>query len=149
MTKQKKRESRMKHWQNPNDAELSELLRSAKTIAVVGCSPKPERTSHQITAFLLGRGYHVIPVHPKADMILGQKAYPSLTDIPESVDIVNVFLRPELTPPIAKTSVAIGAGALWLQQGIINEEAWHIATVGGQTCIMDLCIAVMQRTLLH
>ncbi|WP_206081370.1 CoA-binding protein [Mariprofundus ferrooxydans] len=149
MTKQKKRESRMKHWQNPNDAELSELLRSAKTIAVVGCSPKPERTSHQITAFLLGRGYHVIPVHPKADMILGQKAYPSLTDIPESVDIVNVFLRPELTPPIAKASVAIGAGALWLQQGIINEEAWHIATVGGQICIMDLCIAVMQRTLLH
>jgi len=69
-------------------------------------------------------------------------------DLPEPVDIVNLFLRPELTPPIARASVAIGAGALWLQQGIINEEAGRIATSGGQICVMDLCIAVMHRTLL-
>lgn len=98
---------------------------------------------------MLTCGYHVIPVHPKAYMILGQKAYASLAEIPEPVDIVNLFLRPELTPPIAKASVAIGAGVLWLQQGIINEETWHIATSGGQICVMDLCIAVMHRTLLH
>ncbi|PIP02841.1 MAG: CoA-binding protein [Zetaproteobacteria bacterium CG12_big_fil_rev_8_21_14_0_65_54_13] len=138
----------MSQWQNPNDAALAGLLRSANTIAVVGCSPKPERTSHRIAAFLLTCGYHVIPIHPKADMILGQKAYASLSDIPEPVDIVNLFLRPELTPPIARASVAIGAGALWLQQGIINEEAGRIATSGGQICVMDLCIAVMHRTLL-
>ncbi len=139
----------MKHWKNPSDAELSILLDTAKTIAVVGCSPKPDQTSHQIAAFLLQQGYHVIPVHPVAKVILGQKVYPTLTDIPVPVDIVDVFRRPEFTPPIAEAAVSIGAKALWLQQGIINEESYRIATDGGLTCIMDLCIAVMHRSLLH
>jgi len=136
-------------WQNPGDAELDKLLRTAKTIAVIGCSPKPERTSHQIAAFLLEQGYHVIPVHPKAGTILGQKVYASLADIPEPVDIVDVFRRQEFTPPIAEAAVAIGAKALWLQQGIINEESWNIAATAGLTCVMDLCIAVMHRLLLR
>jgi len=136
-------------WQNPSDAELRELLRTAKTIAVFGCSPKPDRTSHQIAAFLLEKGYHVIPVHLQAGTILGQKAYTSLTDIPEPVDIVDVFRKPEFTPPIAEAAVAIGAKALWLQQGIINEDAYRIATDAGLSSVMDLCIAVMHRLLLR
>jgi len=136
-------------WKNPSDAELTKLLRSAKTIAVVGCSPNPERTSHQIASFLIEKGYKVIPVHPKAGTILGQKVYPSLADIPEPVDIVDVFRRPEFTPPIAEAAVAISAKALWLQQGIINEDAWKTATDAGLGCVMDLCIAVMHRLLLR
>jgi len=139
----------MSDWQNPNDEQLTELLKSSKTIAVVGCSPKPDRTSHQIDAFLLEKGYHVIPVHPQADTILGQKVYASLADIPEPVDIVNVFRKPEFTQPIAKAAVAIGAKALWLQQGIINEDSYLIATDGGLICVMDLCIAVMHRLVLR
>lgn len=136
-------------WQNPDDQELTTLLRNARTIAVVGCSPKPGRTSHQIAAFLLECGYHVIPVHPQADIILGQKVYASLSDIPERVDIVDVFRRPGFTPPIAEAAVAIAAKALWLQQGIVNEEAYRIATTGGLICVMDRCIAVMHRLLLR
>ena len=85
-------------WQNPDDATLEKLLTEAKTIAVYGCSPKPDRTSHQIAGFLIEKGYHVIPVHPKAEAILGQKVYPTLADIPVHVDIVDVFRRAEFTP---------------------------------------------------
>ncbi|GAV20198.1 hypothetical protein MMIC_P1162 [Mariprofundus micogutta] len=136
-------------WSNPSDEQLASLLGGAKTIAVYGCSPKPERTSHQITQFLIEKGYRVYPVHPKADMILGQKVYPDLASIPEHVDIVNVFRRAEFTPGIARQSVAIRAGALWLQQGIISEESWNIANSAGLQCIMDRCIAVMHRMLLR
>ena len=137
----------MKQWHNPSDTELSRLLDTAKTIAVVGCSPKADRTSHRITAFLIRQGYHVIPVHPMAKEILGQTVYPRLADIPVPVDIVNVFRRAEFTPPIAEAAVAIGAKALWLQQGIINEDCFRISSSSGQTCIMDLCIAVMHQRL--
>lgn len=140
--------SEQPNWQNPGDAELKSLLTQAGTIAVVGCSPKPDRTSHQIAAFLVEKGYNVIPVHPKADTILGRKVYPTLADIPEPVDIVNVFRKPEFTPPIAGQSVAIGAKALWLQQGIVNEETYRIARDAGLSCVMGLCIAVMHRLLL-
>jgi len=137
------------HWQNPSDEEISALLNSATSIAVVGCSPNPERTSHQIAAFLLDHGYHVIPVHPQAKEILGQQVYPKLADIPEVIDIVDVFRRQEFTPDIAEQAVAIQAKTLWLQQGIVNEQAWDIARDGGMTCIMDRCIAVMHRLLIR
>lgn len=136
-------------WSNPDEDEIARLLRESRTIAVVGCSPKPERTSHQIAAFLIEQGYEVFPVHPKAEEILGRKVYPSLSDIPEPVDIVDVFRKPEATPPIAEQAVQIGAKALWLQQGIVNEDAWRIATGAGLMCIMDRCIAVMHRLLIR
>jgi predicted CoA-binding protein len=136
-------------WQNPEDAILKKELESAKTIAVYGCSPRPGRTSHQIAAFLIDKGYHVIPVHPQAETILGQKVYAKLSDIPVHVDIVDVFRRAEFTPDVARQAVQIGAGVLWLQQGIINEESYHIAKQGGLTPIMDLCIAVIHRILLR
>jgi len=136
-------------WHNPPESEIAALLRQSHTIAVVGCSPKPDRTSHQITRFLIEAGYRVFPVHPQAKEILGQTVYPSLAAIPEPVDIVDVFRKPEFTPPIAEAAVAIGAKALWLQQGIINADSYRIATAGGLTCIMDRCIAVMHRMLLR
>ena len=137
------------NWQNPDDTTLAKLLTEAKTIAVYGCSPKPDRTSHQIAAFLIEQGYHVIPVHPKAGIILGQKVYPTLADIPVHVDIVNVFRRAEFTPDVARQAVKIGSGAFWLQQGIINEESYRIAEDGGLTPIMDLCIAVIHQLLIR
>lgn len=135
-------------WKNPDDAEIAALLDSAKTIAVVGCSPNPERSSHQITAFLIEQGYEVFPVHPQADAILGRKVYRTLADIPANIDIVDVFRKAEATPPIAMQAVAVGARALWLQQGIVSEKAWRIATDAGLICVMDRCIAVMHRLLL-
>lgn len=138
-------------WNNPSDETLRELLAGSETVAVVGCSPNPARTSHQIAGFLLERGYNMIPVHPAAKEVHGRKAYASLLDIPRDihVDIVDVFRKPEATPAIAEQAVAIKADALWLQQGIVNEDAHRIATAGGLTCVMDRCIAVMHRLLLH
>ena len=137
------------NWNNPDDKALTQLLTQARAIAVYGCSPKPDRTSHQITAFLIEKGYEVYPVHPQADTILGRKCYAKLADIPVHVDIVDVFRKAEFTPEVAKQAVAIGAGALWLQQGIINEESYRIADEGGVLPIMDLCIAVMHRLLVR
>ena len=136
-------------WQNPDEETMATLLKEAKSIAVVGCSPNPERTSHQIAQFLIDRGYRIYPVHPAAKEILGLPTYPDLASLPEPVDIVDVFRRAEYTPDIARQAVAAGAGALWLQQGIVNEEAWKIATDGGLSCVMDRCIAVMHRLLLR
>ncbi|OIQ03887.1 MAG: CoA-binding protein [Zetaproteobacteria bacterium CG06_land_8_20_14_3_00_59_53] len=139
----------MRTWKNPDDDELRALLQTSRTIAVVGCHPDPDRASHRIAAFLIEQGYNVIPVHPQADTILGCKVYPALADIPEAVDIVNVFRKPESTPPVAEAAVSIHAKALWLQQGIVNEDAYKVATAGNLTCIMDLCIATMHRLLLR
>jgi predicted CoA-binding protein len=136
-------------WQNPDDETLTGLLKGAKTIAVYGCSPKPDRTSHQITAFLIEKGYEVYPVHPQAKSILGRKCYATLADIPVHIDIVDVFRKAEFTEEVARQAVEIGAGAFWLQLGIINEESYRIAKEGGVTPIMDLCIAVIHRMLIH
>lgn len=136
-------------WQNPNDAQLHKILTTSKTIAVVGCSPKPERSSYQIADFLIQQGYRVYPVHPKATHILGQTVYPSLADIPEPIDIVNVFRKSEYTPDIAQQAANIQAKTLWLQQGIQHPKASQIAQQHGMFCVMNLCIAVMHRLLLH
>ena len=136
-------------WQNPDDETLAKLLKDAKTIAVYGCSPKADRTSHQITAFLIEAGYEVYPVHPQAESILGRKCYAKLADIPVHIDIVDVFRKAEFTEAVAKQAVEIGAGAFWLQLGIINEESYRIAKEGGVTPIMDRCIAIDHRRLIH
>ncbi|MDX8388125.1 MAG: CoA-binding protein [Ghiorsea sp.] len=136
-------------WKNPTNHHIQKILQIGKNIAVVGCSPKPDRTSYQITDFLISKGYNVFPVHPKADIILGRKVYPNLTAIPEPIDIVNVFRKPEFTPAIAKEAVSIHAKTLWLQLAIINEETWNIATNNQLNCIMDRCIAVMHRLLIR
>lgn len=128
--------------QNPSDETLRELLVSANTIAVVGASSDPARPSHGIFGMLLRSGYRVIPVNPNESEVLGQKAYASLRDVKEPIDIVDVFRRAEATPEIADDAVAVGARALWLQLGISNEDAAERARRGGLLVVMNSCIAV-------
>ncbi|KAB2897292.1 MAG: response regulator [Kofleriaceae bacterium] len=132
---------------NPSDAELRALLESATTIAIVGASSNPDRPSNEIMQLLLDAGYRVIPVNPRETEVLGQRAVASLADIGERVDIVDVFRRSEDTPAIAAEAVAIGARALWLQEGVSNEDAAARARAGGLTVVMDRCIGVTHRAL--
>jgi len=129
-------------FHNPPDDVRRRLLEEAKTIAVVGLSDNPERTSHQIAAALQAAGYRIIPVNPNVTEVLGERAVTSLTEIAEPVDIVNVFRRSEHTVPVAEEAVKIGAKALWLQEGVYNEEAARIAQEGGLVVVMDRCIKV-------
>ena len=134
-------------YANPSDAELRALLTAATTIAIVGASSNPDKASHGIMRKLQQVGYKVIPVNPKEPEILGERSYPSLLDVPERVDIVDVFRRAEHTPAIADEAVKVRAKALWLQQGIVNEDAAARATAGGLTVVMNACIAVEHATL--
>ncbi|WP_059043826.1 CoA-binding protein [Paenibacillus rubinfantis] len=136
-------------FENPSREEIKEILLNAGNIAVVGLSDKTDRTSYMVAQALQNNGYRIIPVNPTVSgEILGEKVYPSLSDIPEPVDIVNVFRRSEQTPPVAEEAVKIGARVLWLQQGIVSEEAYEIASKGGLTVIMDRCIKVEDSILI-
>jgi predicted CoA-binding protein len=121
---------------------IQRVLHSAKTIAIVGLSANELRASYFVGYYLRRHGYQVIPVNPRETEILGQKCYPSLSDVPEPVDIVNVFRAPDALPAIARETVRIGAGTLWCQFGVINEEGAKIAEAGGVTVIMDRCLKV-------
>jgi predicted CoA-binding protein len=132
---------------NPSDEQVKKLLTDAHTIAIVGASANPERSSYGIMQKLQHAGYRVIPVNPRETEVLGEKAYASLAEIPEPVDIVDVFRRPEDTPPIASEAVSIGAKVLWLQSGISNEDAADRATAGGLTVVMDECLGTMHSIL--
>jgi predicted CoA-binding protein len=121
---------------------IQRVLHSAKTIAIVGLSTNELRASYFVGYYLKRHGYRIIPVNPRESEILGEKCYAHLTDIPEPVDIVNVFRAPNALPQIARDTVAIGASALWCQFGVINEEGARIAEEGGVTVIMDRCIKV-------
>src|SRR5882672_4876744 len=132
---------------NPSDQELEALLTSSTTIAIVGASSNPEKASHGIMQKLQRAGYRVIPVNPRETEVLGERSYPSLLDIPEHIDIVDVFRRPEDTPAIADDAVRIGAKALWLQTGIVNEDAAARASAGGLAVVMDACIGASHSLL--
>ena len=132
---------------NPSDLELKQLLSDATVIAMVGASSNPEKTSNGIMRKLQHAGYRVIPVNPKETEILGERSYPSLVDIPERIDIVDVFRRAEDTPAIADEAVTIGAKALWLQTGIVSEDAAARAKQGGLTVVMDKCIGATHTLL--
>ena len=127
--------------------DVQRLLKQTKTIAVVGLSDKPDRDSYQIAAYLQQQGYRIIPVNPRATEVLGEKAYPSLRDVPEPVDVVDIFRRSEDVPPIVADAIAIGAKAVWMQAGIVNEEAAASAKAAGLTVIMDACMRSAHRTL--
>jgi predicted CoA-binding protein len=131
----------------PDDRELRALLGDAKTVAIVGLSSKPERHSYEVARYLQERGYRVIPVNPKETEVLGERAYPSLADVPAGVriDVVDVFRRAEETPEIARQAVSVGARALWLQEGIVNDEAARIAFEAGLDVVMGLCIKTTRR----
>jgi uncharacterized protein len=121
---------------------IQRVLYNAKTIAVVGLSRNELRASYFVGYYLRRHGYRVIPVNPRETEILGQPSYKSLTDVPVSIDIVNVFRAPDALPAIAAEAVKIHAGTLWCQFGVINEEGARIAEAGGVTVVMDRCIKV-------
>ncbi len=129
--------------------EMKEMLTTMNTIAVVGLSSDPGRPSHQVAKYMQDHGYRVIPVNPNEEQILGEKCYPSLLDVPEQIDIVNVFRRSETVLPIAQEAVKAGAKALWLQMGIVNEQAAETARNGGLKVVMDRCIKVEHAKLLN
>ncbi len=133
--------------QNPTDDQLRQILTDAATIAMVGASGNPDRASHGIMRKLQSVGYRVIPVNPREPVVLGEKSYASLGDIPERIDIVDVFRRAEDTPPIADDAVRIGAKVLWLQTGIASDEAAARAASGGVTVVMDACIGAAHAML--
>jgi predicted CoA-binding protein len=126
----------------PSDDELRSILLAARAIAVVGLSSKPDRPSHEVASFLQERGYRIVPVNPNETEVLDERAYPSLLDVPAEIpiEIVDVFRRAEETPPVAEQAVRRGAKVLWLQQGIVNEDARRIAEEAGLTVIMGVCI---------
>ena len=134
-------------YENPSAQELRRLLSEASTIAVVGASSNPARPSNGIMQKLMSDGYRVIPVNPNETEVLGERAYPSLLEVPERIDIVDVFRRPEYTPAIADEAVKVGAKALWLQSGVTNEDAAARAVAGGLIVVMDACISVMHSVL--
>jgi predicted CoA-binding protein len=121
---------------------IQRLLHNAGTIAIVGLSANELRASNFVGLYLKRHGYQVIPVNPRESAILGEVSYPSLAEVPVAVDIVNVFRAPEAVPGIAQEAVAIGAGALWCQFGVISEEGARIAEEGGLAVVMDLCLKV-------
>lgn len=138
-------------FENPSRDRIKELLQQTKTIAVVGLSDKPDRTSYMVSEAMQKKGYRIIPVNPNVDTVLGEKSYASLTDIEEPVDIVNVFRRSEETAAVARDVVKMKSKpkAFWLQLGIYNEEAADIVQQAGITAIMDRCIKVEDSILLH
>lgn len=123
-----------------DDDALKNLLDSSRTVAVVGLSTDPEKTSSKIAEILIDAGYDVIPVHPSATEILGRTAYPSLAEIPVPVDIVDVFRPVEEAAGIATAAAGIGAGTLWLQLGIASDEARAIAEAAGLRYVEDTCL---------
>ena len=125
-----------------NPVTIREILMGTRTIAMVGLSPKKQRPSNFVASYLKYEGYRVIPVNPRADEILGEKAYPDLKSIPEPIDLVNVFRRPEDCPAIARDAVAIGAKAIWLQLRVVSLEAAEIAENGGLAVVMDRCVKI-------
>ncbi len=126
----------------PDIPELRRILRDCRTIAMVGLSANWYRPSFFAAKYMQDHGYRIIPVNPNYAEILGEKCHPELAAIPETVDVVDVFRRPESTPQLAREAVAIGAQVLWLQLGVVNEEAARIATDGGLETVMDRCVKI-------
>jgi predicted CoA-binding protein len=119
---------------------IPEILRAARTIAVVGLSSKRYRPSHGVADYLQHAGYRIIPVNPEETEVLGEKAYPDLTSVPEHIDIVDIFRRSEFVPEIVDQAIAVKAGAVWMQEGVIHQEAAARAEAAGLAVVMDRCI---------
>lgn len=131
-----------------DDQTMKDILLSAKIIASVGLSSNTQKESYWIASYLKEQGYRVIPVNPTADEILGEKAYPDLESIPEKIDVVQVFRRPEDVPPVVDSAINIGAKAVWMQEGIVHEEAAQKARQAGLQVVMDACMRGTHRRLI-
>ena len=126
---------------------VQEILEQSKVIAVVGLSPKPHRDSHEVAKYLQGNGYRIIPVYPRADSILGEKVYPDLKSIPDEVDVVDIFRKSQDVPPVVDEAIEIGAKVVWMQLGVVHEEAAAKARDAGLGVVMDRCMLVEHRNL--
>ena len=127
-------------FENPSDEALRALLRRVKTIAVVGLSPNPARPSHGVARSMQGFGYTIIPIHPGAEKVLGARAYRQLSEVPVTIDLVNVFRRAQFIGPIVDECLGLGLKAIWIQEGIVNEAAARRGRDAGMTVVMDRCI---------
>ena len=125
---------------------IADLLRCARTIAVVGLSDDPLRPSHGVSAYMQSQGYRIIPVNPQIESCLGEKAYPSLLEVPEKVDIVNIFRRPEFVEQIVDQAIQLKVPAIWMQEDVIHEKAAEKARRAGMFVVMDRCILQEHRT---
>jgi len=117
-----------------------EILNSSRVVAIVGLSPKPDRPSYRVASYLKEKGYKIIPVNPAVKQILGETSYPNLVSIPERVDVVDIFRRPEEVPAIVNEAIKIGAEAVWMQEGVINEQAASEAKEAGLLVVMNKCM---------
>src|SRR5258706_6713965 len=128
-------------------ASIANLLRSARTIAVVGLSDKRWRPSYGVSEYMQRAGYRIIPVNPGLSEVLGEKSYPDVGAVPEVIDIVNIFRRSEMVPEIVDAAIAVGAKAVWMQEGVVHEQAASRARKAGLTVIMDRCLLKEHRKL--
>ncbi len=132
---------------NPSDDRIRELLHKYKKVAVVGLSSDPSRPSYAVAQYLLNKGFDIIPVNPNEKEILGKKAYPDLSSVPDKVEIINIFRRPEHVPPIMEEAITIGAKVVWMQEGVVNHPAALKGSQKGVTVVMDRCMARECRSL--
>jgi hypothetical protein len=130
------------------DNELRGILESSKTIAVVGLSDKPDRDSYRVAEYLQGQGYRIIPVNPTVAAVLGERSYASVADIPEPVDVVDIFRKPDTVGPVVEEAIVAGAKVVWMQLGVINEPAAEAARAAGLLVVMDRCMKVEHRRLM-
>jgi len=130
---------------NPSADPITEILKTQKTIAVVGLSSNPMRPSHGVTAYMQAAGYRIIPVNPNETEVLGEKSYARLEDVPEKIDIVDIFRRAEEVPRVVESAIRVGAKVVWMQLGIESEEAAEKARAAGLMVVEDACILVEHR----
>jgi hypothetical protein len=128
-----------------SEADIKYILENSKTVAVVGLSPRGERDTHRVAKYLQSQGYRIIPVNPKAGEILGERSYPDLASVPEPIDLVDVFRRSEAVPGIVEEAIKMGAKTVWMQLGVVHEEAAARAREAGLQVVMDRCIMVEHR----
>lgn len=128
---------------------IEEVLRECKTVAVVGLSPRPNRPSHSVAAYLQAQGYRIVPVNPMIDEVLGERSYPDLEAIPFPVELIDVFRRSEEVPAVVEQAIRVGAQAVWLQLGVIHHEAAAKAAEHGLDVVMDRCTAIEHRALVR
>lgn len=132
---------------NDFETAVREMLESINTIASVGVSSNPAKESYGVVSYLKGQGYKIYPVNPTADEILGKKAYASLSEIPDKIDVVQIFRKPEDVPPVVEEAIKIGAKVVWMQEGIVNEEAGQKAQDAGLFVVMDTCMRAAHQWL--
>jgi uncharacterized protein len=129
--------------------QIGDILRASRTIAVVGLSSRKFRPSYGVAQYMQRAGYRIIPVNPKESQILGEKCYPDLDSIPDAVDLVDIFRRPEFVPAIVEAAIRKGAKVIWMQEGVVHEPAARLAEAAGLQVIMDRCILKDHRHLAH